>query len=1315
MEVGAPVQARDGLRGCLVRVCSDDGKVHGAGVLIADGKVLTCAHVVAQAQRNDRVRIDFPLTYTAASYWAEVEHQHFSHEGYELDAALLRVPTGTQLPSEAAPARLLGDQQLERHRFWVYGFPGGHDEGVWHAGTIVAQRAFDWQLQGEMDGSYRITHGFSGAPVWDETLRGVVGIIHAGEKNPAEKAAFMLPSALLSAAGVEVRLGAADPALSLLHLYRTWLQESVSTVRVFGEQQPRPLDQVFFHLRIAGDFRPQDEQAEWLGRLNTYVRQRQELSSRAIEQDEDPAGRRRSLFTPDELLGQSMHAVVLGSPGSGKSTLLQYLALQTVQRDDRFPIFLEFKSLEQKHIDQAGDFAELIFERSVARPLNLSRDEQRSLRDFFLKSLNAGEVVLFLDGLDELSGAPFFESVRRLLFEFLDSRAGRATPAFLTARPYLLKRVEGMQMLEIQPLTLREIRGYMEHYFGGENPKLELLMDRLRQNMDLRDLASVPLLLSIIAYLYLIEKRDVQERLQIYDETIDHLLTTLDLKKVPQPKRFRASDPSGWRKRDLLRRIAYDRLFPAVAKPTVERFTLSAEDVWLAAKDQPDGAALAEDLISTSLLSEIGRRNYAFAHLTLQEYLAAEALKALDPAEREKRFIQAYFDPFQVELEVLPTVLALVPEPDRLALFTKLLQLPESLSLTRLRLLLRSLGYQSTIPGPIQEYVCRYVLDIVLQPAIGDALYWDPVMYSLAASRGGWAESLVNQLSTALHTSESREIRQRVIEALERIGSESAVDALLDCLRDPREDAQSRLEVVEALGRLGSDRAVEELLVLLGSEDESLVLGRAILEALGQIGNERVVEVLVFRLLDAGERRAVRRIAAEALGRIGAVRGVEALVEVLLRPHNDAALFSSVARALELVDEASGQEALRRLGAPRITAAVAGVLGDPNRVHPRDSYRLQSLSILARLGSETAVRALESIQARPQAEPWIKQIKDPRARDEERHQAAAELGHIGSAEAVDALLARLTDANEFQWMRRAAVHALEETKSERAVDVLLDLFADPEESEDIRVRVAGALGRLGTARAVPSLVDRMVDPLEPASGRGAAAVALGRIGGDAVTRALRERQPGLVSSYWVRLSVVETLRLVRTEHAVEILAERLADPTETREIRRRTAITLGQIGSERAVNALLERLQDEVEEPWLRSCVAEGLGELTAERAIEALGRISGVRAVTSLLERLTDGSEEYPVPGLRRAAEVIRRLPYQKLSEGLGAALSSKAGEKFWFRYAVTSVVGYYMDDAAELKMLEKLAEGDPEPEVRKAAQISAGQIRRKRQYIPS
>jgi hypothetical protein len=81
------------------------------------------------------------------------------------------------------------------HRYEAIGFSGNHTNGVRSYGIMRGRDAVGYiQLDG--DRNYLIEGGFSGAPVWDQALKGIVGIIALGEKSAAS--GFMIPSALLT-------------------------------------------------------------------------------------------------------------------------------------------------------------------------------------------------------------------------------------------------------------------------------------------------------------------------------------------------------------------------------------------------------------------------------------------------------------------------------------------------------------------------------------------------------------------------------------------------------------------------------------------------------------------------------------------------------------------------------------------------------------------------------------------------------------------------------------------------------------------------------------------------------------------------------------------------------------------------------------------------------------------------------------------------------------------------------------------------------------------------------------------------------------
>lgn len=201
-------------RRALVAVRTVDGVTVGAGFLVAQGFVLTCAHVVSDATGADaaaaerpsaEVSVEFtqapdvaPLSATVVG-WSPVGDP----DGGDIAVLALAAPA----PIE--PIRLLDSDTVRDHPFRVYGFPDGHDAGLWAGGVIRDRVGGGWyQLEDIKVPGSAIETGFSGGAVLDEVADRVVGMVVARDRAAARKIGFMLPTSLLARTlrevGVEV-------------------------------------------------------------------------------------------------------------------------------------------------------------------------------------------------------------------------------------------------------------------------------------------------------------------------------------------------------------------------------------------------------------------------------------------------------------------------------------------------------------------------------------------------------------------------------------------------------------------------------------------------------------------------------------------------------------------------------------------------------------------------------------------------------------------------------------------------------------------------------------------------------------------------------------------------------------------------------------------------------------------------------------------------------------------------------------------------------------------------------------------------------
>ncbi|MFE6963001.1 trypsin-like peptidase domain-containing protein [Streptomyces sp. NPDC057696] len=183
------------LQASQVRVLSAEGKVLGAGFLVAADVVCTCAHVVARALGApdgtleapvDAVSLDFPLLEGGPRVRAAVVS--WRHGGQ--DVALLRLEEAVE---GGLPAPLVDGTDVWGHPFRTLGYPVGADRGIWASGTLRAEQGSGWvQMEAQQAGP-RIARGFSGSPVWDDAQGGVVGMTVAEQRG--ERTAYLLPSA----------------------------------------------------------------------------------------------------------------------------------------------------------------------------------------------------------------------------------------------------------------------------------------------------------------------------------------------------------------------------------------------------------------------------------------------------------------------------------------------------------------------------------------------------------------------------------------------------------------------------------------------------------------------------------------------------------------------------------------------------------------------------------------------------------------------------------------------------------------------------------------------------------------------------------------------------------------------------------------------------------------------------------------------------------------------------------------------------------------------------------------------------------------
>ncbi|MDJ0676637.1 MAG: serine protease [Calothrix sp. MO_167.B42] len=224
----------------IVRIYTSYSDVVGAGFMVSNQYLITCAHVIIEALNlppdtseapKDSITLDFPLIENSEKITANVVFWKPIDSTAKIeDIAVLQINGG--LPNTTQFVPLVTATNLQNHPIEIFGFPQGHNDGVWASGMLIDTNAKGWlQMEDIKVPGYQVEPGFSGAPVWDKELSGVVGMAVAAEKKREKvKAAFLIPTTILCQAWDKIlRLPEMEIILDIREKFRIYLTDLIFT------------------------------------------------------------------------------------------------------------------------------------------------------------------------------------------------------------------------------------------------------------------------------------------------------------------------------------------------------------------------------------------------------------------------------------------------------------------------------------------------------------------------------------------------------------------------------------------------------------------------------------------------------------------------------------------------------------------------------------------------------------------------------------------------------------------------------------------------------------------------------------------------------------------------------------------------------------------------------------------------------------------------------------------------------------------------------------------------------------------------------
>lgn len=328
---------------------------------------------------------------------------------------------------------------------------------------------------------------------------------------------------------------------------------------------------------------------------------------------------------------RALRLLLLGKPGSGKTIAMRVIA-RTLwafnEENPVVPVLMNFSDI--KGITDKQGLEKKIIEKLVYYQFEQGKKDDNTAKKFVEENLYEGKLFLLFDGYDELDKSAR-QDVARLLNAFLGAHP--RIPAAISSRTALyqselafdrLKPCK-ISMASFTPFAMLKFLSLWK--FEGKKSSHELF-DIINGKAHLSELASNPLMLTIITFLYSLPKYTLPDnRVEFYEQCTRALLEEWDRAKQMD----RANKYESHQKISILNRLAFEHVSTAdindelvdekalhpIVREEMEKLSLKVEEYPLMEK---------EIVQNSGLLQFIPAADYRFPHRTFMEFFAASYL-----------------------------------------------------------------------------------------------------------------------------------------------------------------------------------------------------------------------------------------------------------------------------------------------------------------------------------------------------------------------------------------------------------------------------------------------------------------------------------------------------------------------------------------------------------------------------------------------------------------------------------------------------------------------------------------------------------------
>jgi energy-coupling factor transporter ATP-binding protein EcfA2 len=387
--------------------------------------------------------------------------------------------------------------------------------------------------------------------------------------------------------------------------------------------------------------------------------------------------------------------VILGAPGSGKTTLMRYLSLMYANQTPHelhpkapqfIPVLLYLREEYPKILANPVLLEEFLPQwvagLQKSKPL-------KTPPGWFAQQLRNQRCLILLDGLDEVAD----EGDRQRLRDWVDEQMYEypETPFILTSRPAgYTDKAELKQdavVLEVEPLDSEQIRKFVRNWYlaletkkqGGQADlgvqddavqQAQRLIAEIEQNADLSEMASNPLLLTMIATVHRYRSALPRSQVELYREICQVLLEKRQRAKgIPD---VLSADQKQSILQPLALALTQRKTLKFTAHDTDVKSLLAEKLATLPNNPYTPDTFLAQLRDVDALIAKDDENSFEFAHRSFQEYLAATEIR---DTQQEEILIDVFQD-----LKLLEwwrnTITLYAPQADVSNLIAAVLQQP---------------------------------------------------------------------------------------------------------------------------------------------------------------------------------------------------------------------------------------------------------------------------------------------------------------------------------------------------------------------------------------------------------------------------------------------------------------------------------------------------------------------------------------------------------------------------------------------------------------------------------------------------------------